>query len=106
MTERINRILEVDIDTDRKENVIVRIVSESQLRPEGGLQTNYSPKIDTMVFATALMASIIQAEEEDPSMKGKIMKSTIDYMNEIYASTEVETRKLDVNENNGQIEEE
>jgi hypothetical protein len=101
--KRINRVIEVDVDSDRNNDVIIRVVSTTPHRDEP-IPDDPNIKQDIQVLATGLIAAILYAEKTGAFESGEAMKRTIDFLNGRYADYEVEVRGAAFDEQGNKID--
>ena len=85
----INRVVEVDMDTNRVPNILVRIVKSTPHR-EGIIPHDKDSKSDLVVLANGLLAAILRAEEDGTYKKGEAMEKTIKNLQEGYVDASIE----------------
>lgn len=86
--EEVNRVLEIDALSSReRNNVQLRILTESSTPREIAPLTEYDPLIDITILLHATMALIFQVEKEGIVKKGKLFENVLDSFKEMYASS-------------------
>jgi len=85
----INRVIEVDIDTNRKPSILIRIVKQCPHR-EGIIPHEKDSRADVIVLTNGLLAAILKSEEDGTYGKGEAMKKVIENLQEGYVDASVE----------------
>lgn len=89
---KINRIIEVDMNTDDNPSVRVRIVKNHKIR--GYIPHEEDLKQDITVLVYGLLSQILQAEKLGVVKKGEAMKYAIKELNEAYLDGSIEAFKF------------
>lgn len=79
----INKVLEVDFDTSRVPNLLIRSIHETPHRAEP-IPTDNNPVKDLIVLREALLASVLYIEQIGLMKKGAAMQMAIDGLNAGY----------------------
>lgn len=93
--ERINRILQVDVDTDRDNMIQVKCLATYPNRPDLDSELNF--KADIIVLTQGLLAAILHAEDRGVYKKGEAMGTVIDNLNNGYIDSENQLNIFDPN---------
>lgn len=99
----INKILEIDLDTERKNGsqLFIRQASAVMYHRERQPDPETDVKDDIVILGNALGACILKAEQDGDCKPGEAMKYAINLLNDLYtdATAEVTNNKLDKNGN-------
>lgn len=87
----INKILEIDVDTDREPQVTVRQVAAVGYDRERQPDVDQNVKDDIIMLASALGLSILKAETDGTCKPGEAMKRATELLNDIYVSVTAKT---------------
>ena len=83
----INKILEIDIDTNREIVLQMRQIAAVHYDRERQPDPSVDITDDLVILANALGACILKAEQDGIFKPGQAMKRAIEYLNEIYVDT-------------------
>ena len=100
----VNRVLEIDVDTNRSPFLLLRVVKSTPHR-EGIVPHETDIKADLMVLTNALLCSILAAEKEGIYKPGECMKKVIENLQEGFIDASAEASKINFDEK-GNIEKE
>lgn len=94
----INKILEIDLDTERDFQLrILQVTGVNRKRerqPDGKIDLNDN----LCILVNALIATILEAEEKGVYEKGKGMQHAFDLLQEAYVDTSCQVREFKCNE--------
>lgn len=99
----INRILEVDVDTERNPMTLVRTVITTPHR-EGLVPHEPNIKEDMVVLVQGLLACILNAEQSEDFEKGAAMKRVRELLDEGYVDASCEAKEARFDEKGNQQE--
>jgi hypothetical protein len=97
----INKIIEIDMDTDRETQVIIRQVSSVGYDRERQPDSEVDIKDHIIILVNALGGAILKAESDGTRKPGEAMKRAIELLHDIYvdASASVTERINDAKGN-------
>lgn len=94
---RINKILEIDMDTEREYQLDIRqyasTIIPGRRQPDG----NQDMLDNIVILENALMASILRAEEQGLCKKGEGIRKTLDNLMAIYVDASAVLTECKVN---------
>lgn len=98
----IDRIIEIDCDTEREQKIIIRSVEKTRI-PSGEIRTprdhgDYDEK-DIVILVSALVGTIFRMEKTDKYSKGKVMSRAMDLLHDAYTDTSLKCESVDQNSN-------
>lgn len=85
----INRVLEIDVDTNRNPLLQIRIVKTTPHR-EGVIPHEPDTKADLAVLTNALLCAILNSEKDGTYQTGEGMKKVIENLQEGYVDSSAE----------------
>lgn len=94
----IDRVIELDMDTQRDPSLRVRIVTSTPYR-QGIIPHEASSKLDIIVLTNGLLAAILKAEKDGTYTSGEAMKKVMDNLEQGYVDTDIEVVDNRVNTN-------
>lgn len=99
----LNRVLEIDCDTDREPVIMVRVIKSTPHRA-GIIPHEPDPIKDLIVLRGALLGAILHAEKTGVLKPGEGMKKAIEGLQEGYIDTKVDTNGLQFDEFGNKLE--
>ena len=93
----INKIIEIDMDTERQPQVVIRQVASVGYAREREPDSEQNIKDDIIILVNALGASILKAEADGTCKPGEAMKRATELLHDVYVDTsaEIENRTND-----------
>lgn len=80
----INKILEIDFDTERENQLEINQPSWPTRKGRRPLDRTISDEDDLFILCSALAAKILWIEEKGQCKKGIIMQATMDFLGQLY----------------------
>lgn len=99
----INRILQIDVDSTRKLDLLIRNVQSDPERPDRPLSTDHNPVENLLLLASAMIVTILEAEKSGIYKKGEAMQKAFEYLQALYVDINVETVDVFRNVDTGEI---
>lgn len=95
---KIDRVIELDMNTDRKNELIVRIVQSAPHRQEI-IPHEPDSKLDLIVMMNGTLACILEGESNGTFKKGEGIKKFIQNLEQEYIDINISLNMIEMDEN-------